>query len=178
MKQFSVLLTFIFLVVTVYSQNQTRTTFTSPENLLTRQNDNNINWESGFQLPGVPATIVETYENDIIIGGDFSAIGSDTVNSVAIWNTFTERWYKLGNGLKYIDFVGDEFPGKVKDIIVDGIYIYVAGQFNQAINSDGSLVTVDNFAMWDGFEWIPFEANFNAPVEAIELDGFDLYMGG
>jgi uncharacterized repeat protein (TIGR01451 family) len=119
--------------------------------------------------------------SDVYVGGTFNAVGNPdgsgvTVNCVAKWNASTNTWSALGQG---VSPPSPPFCG-VSALAVDGSDVYVGGYFSTATNPDGSTVTVNNIAKWDGSAWSPLGQGVgsNNSVGALAVSGSDLYVGG
>ena len=101
----------------------------------------------GNGLNGVCYTICEvSNSNDIYIGGFFTtATNSDgtivTVNRICKYNTVTNSYSKVGNGLN----------GEVRTIraVPNSSDIYIGGVFTTATNSDGTIVTVNRICKYN-----------------------------
>lgn len=114
---------------------------------------------------------------DLYAGGIFDKLcgnstcdsGNTTVNSVAKWDG--SHWSALGYGLT----VG------VNTFTVNGSDLYVGGWFARicsTIACDSNNIPANGIAKWDGSSWSAFGNGVSNAVNAILLNGSDLYAGG
>lgn len=87
-------------------------------------------WEAATPFPGVSGgyrvvTCMETYNNELIVGGSFTAIGGIVANSIARWNGV--QWNNIG--------VANLLDEWVKDMIIYNNKLYF---------------TADKLYVWDG----------------------------
>jgi len=110
---------------------------------------------------------ITVHEGKVYAGGEFRFAGDLEVNRIAMWDGM--NWHGFGRGLN----------GKVNAIAVgdDGM-IYAGGEFTQATNADGSTVSVNFIAMWDGNSWHSPGNGMNNRVLALEAAGDQIYAGG
>lgn len=105
----------------------------------------------------------------LIIGGDFTAVGTVPANRIARWDG--SSWSALGSGL------GSSFSDRVDAMAVSGSYVYAGGSFTNA----GS-VAVSRIARWDGAAWSALGSGVGggdyAAVSALATSGSELYVGG
>ena len=88
-----------------------------------------------------------TCDTNLYVGGDFTYAGNQTnANGIAIWNDL--EWKTIGRGL-FNQPIAGSFAGNeqttnpiVFSISAHGKTVYVAGAFSDAVNSDGSDVSV------------------------------------
>jgi hypothetical protein len=136
------------------------------------------NWVSLGGLPGVDpggvidALVVDQNAGLIYIGGQFDAVGTIIVNSVAEWTGTS--WSVLGQGVS---------GGGILALAVDGTgNLYAGGTFTNA----GS-VAVNYIAKWNGSTWSALGAgigggdDFGHGVSAMVFDAdysHNLYVGG
>ena len=85
---------------------------------------------------------IVAYGTGFVVGGQFTTMGSTTVNRVAYWNGTT--WSGLGGGVG-----GGTGTVEVKALAVSGSDLYVGGLFTTA----GGSLTVNSVAKWDGSAW-------------------------
>lgn len=111
---------------------------------------NGSSWQAlGGGLAGCafcPYTVysIEEYNGKVAVGGNFIAIGTDTVNNIALWNG--SSWEGLDGGLIVPT---NSFAGIVWDMLADNSDLYVAGRFT--ITDSGLYVR--GIARWDGNSW-------------------------
>jgi hypothetical protein len=94
-------------------------------------------------------------------------------NHVAVWEIDRERWRSMGPGL---DRIGGEevLLPQVRALGIDaGGRVYAGGWFNTT-----GETTVSNVAMWDGEVWHAMGSGIDGVVNAIAVDGNDVYFGG
>lgn len=103
---------------------------------------------------------VERYANATIVGGQFTASGSTTLNRIAVYTS--NNWLALGSGLN----------GPCNALKVYDNQLYVGGTFTIA----GGLSSV-GLARLNGTTWTSM-GNINGTVNALEVYGGDLILGG
>jgi len=119
---------------------------------------------------------------DVYAGGNFTQIcgdeacstGNTPANHVAKWNGTS--WSPLGNGV-------NKLPGRaaVNALAVSGTDLYVGGGFTEVCgNADctSDNVTVNYIAKWNGSAWSGLRDGVDSDVNALVVDGSDLYVGG
>ncbi|MEO8670208.1 MAG: hypothetical protein ABI411_02765 [Tahibacter sp.] len=108
---------------------------------------------------------------DRVLGGNFSACGGVLVNGLARWDGV--QWYAYAN-------VSNGWLGEVKALVAVGNDLYVGGNGAAISTVEGSVSYY--FARWDGSAWHAYASDtahqLNGPVNAIALNGSDLYIGG
>ena len=97
----------------------------------------------------------------IYAGGDFTTIGTQTVNHVAVWDG--SSWSPLGSG----------FGNSVRALLLQGGRLYAGGDFT---NAGGRAA--NRIAMWDGSEWTNLGTGMDQRVNSLAHDGTNLYAGG
>ncbi len=103
------------------------------------------------------------YENNLYVGGSFTAAGGLSATNIARWNISTKTWTSLGNGVN----------GEVYAIVVKNGEVYVGGYLSSA-----GGVPANNIAKWNGHEWSALGSGVNEQVLALTICGDDLYVGG
>ena len=166
-------------------------------------------WSTEYTFSGADniVTALAIHNQELYIGGYFSAIGPVFANRIAKWDGFT--WTPLGPGVDgnvhailvtdtgvYIggDFIyaGDLFCQRIAKW--DGARFSALGEgFNGKVRalamSNGTLyaggeftssgsTTVNRIARWTGSSWSPVGAGCNGPVLSFAVNGSDLYVGG
>lgn len=116
---------------------------------------------------------ITVHGSDVYAGGKFTQAGSVGVNFVAKWNGST--WSPLGTGLNngvggYVYTLAARAEGPVA--------VYVGGPFGSAIKSDGTTLTVNNIARWDGSTWSALGTGVNGSVYGITVSGSEVFAGG
>jgi hypothetical protein len=104
--------------------------------------------------------------SNVYAGGNFTTAGGSLVNYIAKWSN--ENWSALGSGL-------DNF---VRALAVSGGDLYVGGYFFAATNINGTSVTVNRIAKWNGSSWLALGPGMNNFVLTLASSGADLYAGG
>ncbi len=107
--------------------------------------------------------------NNLYVGGAFTSAGGLTVNHIAQWNG--TAWSTLGYGVN----------GDVQALAVSGNNLYVGGTFNEvcgnAACNSGNL-TANRIAQWNGSDWAALGDGVDNPVNALAVNGNNLYAGG
>ncbi|MEQ9262972.1 MAG: T9SS type A sorting domain-containing protein [Owenweeksia sp.] len=122
-----------------------------------------------FGGTGVDQEVFDMVEwnGDIVVGGNIWQAGSAGVASgVAIWDG--TQWQGLGN------FYVGALPAWVYDVEVYNNELYAAGFFRSEVNAS---VYFQNFAKWDGTEWVAVGSP-DAPVTAMTVHDGKLILGG
>lgn len=108
--------------------------------------------------------------NDIYAGGGFYNAGGTLANKIARWDG--SRWSALGKGMGRID--------AINAMALSGGLLYAGGRISTA-----GEVNANNIAVWDGAKWSALGSGLGActgtnciPVEAIAVNGSDVYVGG
>lgn len=115
---------------------------------------------------------------DVYVGGEFTALCADATcssgtaaNHIAKWSSATGTWSTLDNGLNNF----------VYELAANGGAVYAGGEFTQACGntacSSGNII-VNHIAAWNGSAWSALGNGVNSEVDALVLDGSDLYVGG
>lgn len=171
-------------------------------NSIARWNNATSTWEvlgansikQGNGTNGIVHAIAILPNGNVIVGGEFTRVYNSTtsslaVNNIAGWDPTTEQWFVLGGSGATRNGVN----GPVYALaVVNNTYLYVGGDFTQALNFGGPL-TVNNIAGWEFATFIGSNGQFsrlgnatgngtNAAVRALHwktagLDG-GLYVGG
>src|SRR4030095_2812356 len=142
--RFSIKLFFLTLIIFTFIFNNT----CSQWNSLGTGANNDIN-----------ALVV--YNNELIVGGDFTSAGGIAANRIAKWNTTT--WFALGLGTN----------GSVNALAVFNGELIVAGNFTQVGGVGASRI-----AKWNGSNWNLFgnNANINDEILALAVYNNELYV--
>lgn len=102
--------------------------------------------------------------DSIIIGGNFTITGNQSIKNIAIWNGKT--WNGLGNGVS----------GRNVDVECMTFYkgeLYIGG----FIDSAGGILA-QNIAKWDGEKWSAVGSGINGRVTSLVVYKNELYVGG
>lgn len=107
--------------------------------------------------------------SNVYVGGSFSAAGGVSASGIARWNTITQTWSALGNGVG-----GDPNP-PVSTITLNVNEVYVGGTFLTAGN-----VAARNIARWEESTstWSALGSGTDAGVYALGIVGNSVYAGG
>ena len=111
--------------------------------------------------------------NNVYVGGNFTTAGGVVnVNNIAIWNTGSLLWYKIGTGV-----AGTTDP-VVNSIAISEQQLYVGGRFNTA-----GAVSVNNIAMVaQNTYWYALGTGIigigQVEVNSIAISGNNIYVGG
>lgn len=133
----------------------------------------NLSYSSGILSTGWSALgsgtngevkAITDYNGNIVIGGNFTTAGGQTVNNIAMWNG--TQWMPLGNGLN----------GYVNSVKVFYGVLYVAGNFTSA----SGVANTSKLAKWNGTNWQSVTNIFLSTHELNALEVFNniLYIGG
>lgn len=110
---------------------------------------------------------------NLYVGGSFELAGGLSAKNVAKWDTLTETWSALGSG------ANNGTTNSVFAIAASGSTVYVGGSFTSVANY---TVNANRIAKWDGATWSALGSGssngVNDFVEAIALNGGDVYVGG
>jgi hypothetical protein len=124
-------------------------------------------WDARFAYaaPDGAVRALAVYDGDLVIGGDFTAVGTITANGIARWSH--GQWLALGNG----------FNGSVRALAAWGGTLYAGGTFTAS--ADGSL-TLRRIARWSGLAWSEPGGGMNGFVYALVTDPIynRVYAGG
>jgi trimeric autotransporter adhesin len=102
-----------------------------------------------------------TYGGDLIVGGQFSAVGEKTASNVARWDG--TKWNSLSSGTN----------GWVYALAVYGGDLYAAGSFTTAGGAPASRI-----ARWNGSSWSAVSGGVDATAYALAVFQNELYVGG
>ena len=110
---------------------------------------------------------------NVYAGGKFTAAGGISVNFIARWNGTS--WSALGSGLNngvsgYVYTLAAPPEGQVG--------AYAGGIFGSAIQSNGSLLTVNYITRWNGSSWSALGGGVNSTVYGVTVVLNDVYVGG
>jgi trimeric autotransporter adhesin len=111
---------------------------------------------------------------DVYVGGTFNTVGGAlSIGNIARWNK-TTGWWRMAQGISQT--FPNFGPATVKSIALDGINVYVCGNFN-----DASGQTVFNIARWNGSTWSAVGAAISIPNMYLQWLAFSqnqLYVAG
>ncbi len=123
---------------------------------------------SGGAFPYVQALAM--LNNNLYVGGSFTAAGGGSANYVAKWNGAS--WSPLGSS------VSNGVDGTVIALTVKGTNLYVGGAMSLTKAADGSKVSVASEAGWDGTHWFALGRSTGSAVYALAAGAAGLYVGG
>ncbi len=106
--------------------------------------------------------------SDVYVGGSFSAAGGVSASGIARWDTLTNTWSAVGNG------IGGR-TSTVYELAASGNAVYVGGAFSTAGN-----IAASNIARWDtsSNDWSALGDGTNDAVLALGIAGSSVYIGG
>ena len=109
---------------------------------------------------------LDHYASTIYAGGLFTSIGGVAANRFAFWDGL--NWNSLGGGVN----------SNVNALVVSGTDIYLGGRFTAALG----VFAANRVVRWDGSFWqslgTGIENGVNNTVNAIVVNGSDVYVGG
>ena len=123
---------------------------------------------SGGAFPYVTALAI--LNNNLYVGGYFTAAGGSSANYVAKWNSAS--WSPLGSS------VSNGVDGIVNALTVRGTNLYVGGAISLTKAADGSKVTVASEAGWDGTHWFALGRSTGSAVYALAAGAAGVYVSG
>jgi hypothetical protein len=133
-----------------------------------------VYWDDRFAPRGVNGNVYAfaVSGDDVYIGGAFTAVGNIVANGIARWNTTTQTWSALGEG---VTFDKPYSYGAVYAIAISGDDVYVGGYFMRAGN-----VAANYIARWNATTqtWSAVGSGTNGSVQAIAVSGSEVYVGG
>jgi len=101
--------------------------------------------------------------HELYVGGKFTYAGGIVANNIVKWNSLSNTWSPLGDGIN----------GTVDAIAVCNGEIYVGGLFSLA-----GGVPANNIAKWNGHRWSALGSGVKGIVYAIGVFGKEVYVGG
>lgn len=121
----------------------------------------------------VKALVLNAAGTILYVGGYFTTADEVTVNGVAKCDLASSTWTALGTGVSGNDAC-------VNALALNGTTLYVGGSFATVGNTlVPATVTANNIAMWDGTAtWTAFGKGTNDEVNALVVNGADVYAGG
>ena len=106
----------------------------------------------------------------VFVGGDFTAAGGVAVAHIACWDSATNTWQALGEGV----------DGAVRALAVQGAFLYVGGNFSQAGGiPSGALARWDDASQsWSAPGSLALDGGTPAVYAIATSAGGDVYIGG
>ena len=133
-----------------------------------------VYWDDRFAPRGVNGNVYAfaVSGDDVYIGGAFTTVGNIVAHGIARWNTTTQTWSALGEG---VTFDKPYSYGAVYAIAISGDDVYVGGYFMRAGN-----VVANYIAKWNATTqtWSALDSGTNGSVHAIAVSGSEVYVGG
>jgi trimeric autotransporter adhesin len=124
-------------------------------------------WDSGRWLNVSPEigeqTAMTPFNGELVIGGNFRMLGTDTVNGVASWNG--SRWAALKHGIPGSLRIVTAMVEHQGDLIIGGTF-------------DPHPPARHYLLRWDGSEWYTMGEGLNGRVQSLISHGGSLYIGG
>lgn len=151
---------------TVYAGGRFLKAWGNPASYLAKWNGNSWSSVGGGVDSGVNAMAVSGRK--LYVGGYFKTAGGKTVNALAVWDETKGSWAGVGHGV----------DGYIYALAMSGSTLYAGGHFTKA----GGVVT-NNLAKWNGSTWSALgggvsAAPYDTSVNAIAVNGNDLYVAG
>jgi len=126
-------------------------------------------WQVPTDAPnGSVYAIAVMPDGRLMVGGQFTQIGTLTANNITIYDPATDTWDVMGGGL----------DGAVRAILVtDEGHVYVGGSFQAT--ADGSQ-TLHFIARWTGTGWEELDNGLNNVVYSLAYDkqSAEIWVGG
>ena len=135
----------------------------------------------GEGIDGVVHAIAFGLDGKVYVGGSFATAGTSRVNSIARWDPQAGTWSALGQGM-----LSGTSPGTVRALAFRGAELYAGGSFEKS-----GAAPMQNLARWDGLAWQNlgqnlgrfdfsnvFQGNGGSQVNALHVNGSDVYVGG
>ncbi|MBK8618353.1 MAG: hypothetical protein IPN96_14800 [Anaerolineales bacterium] len=114
-------------------------------------------------------------DNNLYVGGSFLSINNiPGTSGLAKWSGDTQTWAPLGNNTVI----------NVTSIAVDGVNVYVGGNFQNFNDNGTSIAAADYIARWDGSNWSALGGNgagngsLGSVVFAVKVVDGDVWVGG
>ncbi len=102
--------------------------------------------------------------SQIYVGGEFVNAGGSSANYIASWNG--SNWSALGSPTNGVD-------NNVYTVATYGDTLYAGGAFQNAGGNPANYL-----AKWNTHEWTVLGSGVNNTVDAMSIDGTNLYIGG
>jgi trimeric autotransporter adhesin len=133
----------------------------------------------GYALDGLVYAVAVS-GNKVYVGGSFqNADNISAADYIAMWDG--TRWFALGQGWNGSGVIN----GNVLALAVSGPNLYVGGNFTDVDSENSGAFNIDYLAEWDGTNWHSLggdvylmDGSLNGQVNAIVVNGADVYVGG
>lgn len=128
---------------------------------------NGASWDSvgtGFNYP-VHELLVDSINDVLYAGGEFSYIGNTICRGVAVWNDV--NWSPVGSGLDTL------WGTRCLEMFNGELY---AGGGNVTTTTQGD--TINNIYKFNGTKWVSVDGGANSTVMDMSVYGGNLYIGG
>ena len=130
---------------------------------------------TGSFLSGCRTVVYAIYVDGsaVYVGGNFTQAGTTDAHGITRWDTETNYWYALGEG---VTCSGIGCFAYVRALSMADGDLYVGGNFDYA---GGTTQPADNAAVWNGSGWYELYPGTNGTVYAVEaLSMNEVYIGG
>lgn len=109
--------------------------------------------------------------NELFVSGIFSLSGSESMNSVAVWQG--SAWKSLGTGLLNVNGIANGSSDDLalfsdQRLIVTGTFAFAGG------------IPVENVAVWNGYTWTHLDAHIDTSLNKmvrVDPDTDDIFLG-
>lgn len=121
------------------------------------------NWGADFGFPGAYGGVYASvfYDGQLVVGGDFSAIGGQVLNHLAAWDG--SGWAALG----------ETFDASVYALVEWNGDLYAGGDFNAA-----GATTLAGLTRWNGSAWVDVGGGVVGSVEDLAVWNNKLVVAG
>lgn len=104
---------------------------------------------------------MKVFRGDLIIGGDFEVVGTDSIPNIARWDG--TAWHSLGSGL--------------------GLEVYAFVEYDSTLIATGTFrlagdLEVNGIASWDGSAWSPMGTGLGGSGRSLTVFEDELIVGG
>lgn len=110
--------------------------------------------------------VIVVVGDKVYAGGSFDRAGGLSAEGVAVWDG--AAWSPVGGGIS-----SATMSTSVSSLALDGVNLYVGGNFTKAGNVDATWL-----ARWDGENWHTLGAGPNSTVNSVVLSRGQLFIGG
>jgi trimeric autotransporter adhesin len=133
---------------------------------------NIIRWTTKRWIPmaggvGGPVRPIAVIGNNVYVGGSFGLAGSISAGYIACWNSVSNSWRALGEG------VGNTLIEQAVTLAALGDTVYAAGPIHTAGTNKAH-----NVAAWTGTNWLVIEPGLAGSATASAVAGSNYYVAG